>query len=123
HPALRATLSPLRGARDVLAIVFAIASVVAGWIAIHAQFTYRGNALSEADVPLVQKESVVGAIANGGARYDLVGGWTWLRPHPWYPGVYTVGRAFDYELLRRYGVRNTGGKPRYVVSYAFEPPP
>jgi len=101
------------------AIVFAVASVLAGWIAIHAQLTYRGNVLSEADVPLVQKEAVV-TFMRAPARYELVGGWTWLKPHPWYPGVYTVGRAFDYELLRRYGV---AGAPKYIVSYAFEPPP
>jgi len=111
----------LRRAAAATAIVYAVVSALAGWIAIHSQLTYRGSALSEADVPLVQKEAVV-SFMRAPARYDLAGIWTWLKPHPWYPGVYTAGRAFDYELLHRYGVVNRG-RPRYVVSYAFAPPP
>ena len=107
--------------RRVTAVAFAVVSLLAGWIAIHAQLTYRGNVLSEADVPLTQKEAVV-SFARAPMKYDVAGGWTWLKPHPWYPGVYTVGRAFDYELLRRYGIVNRGA-PHYIVSYAFNSPP
>ena len=43
----------------------------------------------------------------------------------------TEGRGFDYELLRRYGLKNeqegvqlrTFGNGRYLVTYAFEDPP
>jgi len=56
----------------------------------------------------------------------------------WYPAPYTIGREFDYELLRRYGLRNAqeGIQYRtlglndekttplfYVVGYAFNPAP
>ena len=43
----------------------------------------------------------------------------------------TMGRSFDYEFLRKYGLKNqqegtqlrTFGNARYLVTYAFEDPP
>jgi hypothetical protein len=43
----------------------------------------------------------------------------------------TIGRALDYELLRRHGLTNQQegiqirefGNSRYLVTYAFEDPP
>jgi len=69
--------------------------------------------------------------------YDLGGGrWDWITDFgvsylEWYPAPYTIGRAFDYELMRVYGLRNaqegiqqrTFGKGRYLVTYAFKREP
>ena len=50
----------------------------------------------------------------------------------WYPDTYTIGRSYDYDLLRRFGLHNcrqgpsTGGPTdpsRYVLTYAFAPAP
>ena len=110
---------------------------------------YRGDVLTEADVPLVDKEQALQYIADDWSRsssshtvaidYDIDRG-IWdgisstepalLLTH-WYPALMTEGRGFDYELLRRYGLKNvqegvqlrTFGNGRYLVTYAFEDPP
>jgi len=69
----------------------------------------------------------------------LLGGrrWDWVpefgqRLERWYPSPMTMGRLFDYHLLRRHGLANAregapqrGGASgaRYLVTHAFEPPP
>lgn len=50
---------------------------------------------------------------------------------PWYPAPLTIGRGFDYDFLRRYGLSNQQegiqlrkfGTGRYLVTYSFEDPP
>jgi hypothetical protein len=137
----------LRGITVVTAVGFAAADLAAGLLTIHAHHVYRGPPITEADVPLTQKMDVVKWIAadwkkeSAGDRvpvsYAVDGLWggTIARFGPkyarWYPEAYTVGRSFDYELARRFGLTNAfEGQPRrptdkarYVVSYAFDPRP
>jgi len=69
--------------------------------------------------------------------YDLGGGrWNGVTNtggiyEKWYPAPFTIGRAFDFELLRVYGLKNSQegiqvrsmDHARYIVSYAFLDPP
>jgi len=129
-------------------VIFSVVNLICGLMIVQDHLQYRGDALSEADVPLVNKMQAIDFIANDWMKtsesniipvdYDLGGGkWDWvpvfgLRITPWYPlSPMTEGRAFDYELLRRYGLTNlqegtqlrTFGEGRYLVTYAFEQPP
>jgi hypothetical protein len=138
--------SLLRRLTIALALLFATASTLAGWMVVQDHLRYRGPILSQADVPLVQKMEVVNWIAadwraQSASRsvpvaYDLIGIWRFLPAHGrltsrWYPGQLSVGRAFDYELLRRHNLGNAfegqtdrpNQQARYVVSYAFMPRP
>ena len=136
----------LRRATIVLALLFGTASTLAGWMVVEDHLQYRGPLLSKADVPLVQKMAVVNWIANDWhahsrsetvpVAYELIGIWRFLPEYDrltsrWYPGQLSVGRAFDYEFLCRYGLKNAfegkinrlDQRARYVVSYAFMPRP
>jgi len=128
-------------------VVFATASLACGFMIIRDHLSYRGPTLTEADVPLADKEQVVDLIAaswkirsasrNVPVDYHLGGGvWDWVPEfgrglQRWYRAPMTEGRAFDYELLRRHGLTNqqegiqlrTFGAGRYLVTYAFEEPP
>ncbi|HEY3312529.1 MAG TPA: hypothetical protein VGK00_12890 [Anaerolineales bacterium] len=132
-----------------LLILYATVNILAGIFIIQSHLDYRGNMLTVADmdVPLVQKMQAVDFIATDWRSisksdvipvdYRLVGGiWGWipefgLQMQPWYPAPMTLGRSFDYDLLRRYGLRNLQegvqfrkfGTGRYLVTYAFEPEP
>jgi hypothetical protein len=129
-----------------LALVFAATSTLAGWMVIQDHLRYRGPILSQADVPLVQKLEVVNWIASDWrahsgssavpVAYELIGIWRFLPAYGrltsrWYPGELSVGRAFDYEFRRRYGLENAfegqveriNQRAHYVVSYAFMPRP
>jgi len=127
--------------------VFAIVNLFSGFLIIRDHLQYRGNVLTEADVPLINKMQAIDFIANdwkshSGSNiipvdYDLGGGkWDWvpqfgLKLTKWYPAPLTIGRSFDYELLRHYDLTNeqegiqrrTFGSGRYLVTYAFEAPP
>lgn len=137
----------LRSLTWVNAASFTIVSLMAGWLIIVNNLNYRGNVLSDADVPVVDKLEVTGFIAKDWAAhssssqipvdYDLGGGrWDWVTRFgkaylKWYPAPYTMGRVFDFQLLRSYGLHNSQegmqarsfGTGRYLVTYAFEPPP
>ncbi|MEA2163733.1 MAG: hypothetical protein QOK37_1860 [Thermoanaerobaculia bacterium] len=130
----------------VLVVLFGVTSTMAGLIVVNDHLQYRGPILSQADVPLIQKTAAVRWIANDWrarshsrpvpVAYELVGIWRFLPAYGklvsrWYPGQMSIGRAFDYELLRQYGLANAyeglvdrpNQQARYVVSYAFMPPP
>lgn len=136
----------LRRVTIVLSILFGVTSIAAGLIVVNDHLQYRGSILSQADVPLIQKTDAVRWIANDWrahsqsravpVAYELIGIWRFLPAYGrlvsrWYPGQMSVGRAFDYELLRRYGLDNAfegqlerrNEHARYVVSYAFMPRP
>ncbi len=69
--------------------------------------------------------------------YDLAGkSGDWIpsfgtKYEKWYPAPYTVGRSFDYTLLRGYGLKNSQeglqfrsfGTGRYLITYGFNPKP
>jgi hypothetical protein len=130
-----------------LAIVYSLLNLSAGALVIRSQLDYRGSILTQADVPLLDKIDAVDFIArdwrtrSSSTRipvdYDLGGGlWDYLpgfgrKYQPWFPATYTLGREFDYELLRCYSLTNSQegiqlrslSQARYLVNYAFEPPP
>jgi hypothetical protein len=127
--------------------VYALASALGGLLIVKSHQDYQGNILSSADVPLIQKMQVVDFIAADWKAisdnpeipvdFSLDGGiWTWVpqfgqQLETWYPAPMTLGRSFDFDLLRRYGLRNvqegtqlrTIGTGRYLINYAFESPP
>ena len=138
----------LRAATVVVAAVASIASSIAGVLAVRNHLDYRGNVLSDADVPLIDKQHAVSFIADDwrahadkgsdqiAVDYDLAGNWPWVpkfgeRLARYYPAPMTTGRSFDFELERRFGLHNAQegvqhrkvGSGRYVISYAFRPPP
>ena len=127
--------------------VFISVNLVCGFMVVRDHLQYRGNILSEADVPLTDKMQVVNFIASDWGEYsgseiipvdyNLGGGkWDWVpgfgdKLNHWYTAPMTQGRSFDYELLRGYGLKNRKegiqlrnfGDGRYLVTYAFENPP
>ncbi len=138
----------VRAATVVVAVVVSITSSIAGVLVVRNHLAYQGNVLSQADVPLIQKQRAISFIAEDwranadkgadkiAVDYDLVGRWPWVptfgeRIGRYYPAPMTVGRSFDFELERRFGLHNVQegvqhrsvGKSRYVISYAFRSPP
>ena len=124
-------------------------NLVCGFMIVRDHLQYRGNVLSEAVVPLTDKMQTVEFIAEDwllhseaesiSVDYDLDRG-IWneisatepaMKLTQWYPSSMTEGRGFDYELLRRYGLKNEQegvqlrnfGDGKYLVTYAFEDPP
>lgn len=136
-----------RAATVAIAILLVAANLVLGHAVEGSYLSYRGPVLVPADVTLQDKVEVVDRIAaDWRARgagtsvpvdYDLGGGaWDWVpsfgrKLERWYPAPMTLGRAFDYELLRRHGLANTQegkarappGNGQYVVGYPWMPPP
>ena len=137
----------LRGATIVLAVALVVTSSMAGWAVVRSHLDYRGAVLSDADVPLLDKERAIDFVAQDWLRshpgesvsveYRVAGRWESVRAEGatfgrWYPDTYTIGRSYDYDLLRRFGLHNRrqgpstdgpAGPSRYVLSYAFAPAP
>jgi hypothetical protein len=139
----RAAKSFLGWAAAALSFLVVGANLVLGYQVIASHLNYRGDYLSEADVPLVQKIRAIDFIAQdwlgaSGSQtipvyYDLEGQWPWINDmgdsmNQWYPAPMTIGRSFDYQFLRKYGLTNSqeGVQVRsedqvvYTVAYAFE---
>jgi hypothetical protein len=139
----------ITGISYFLLACFVTFNLLCGFMIVRDHLQYRGDILTEADIPLVDKERVVRYIAEDWNRsftshtvpidYDIDRG-VWagvsftepaLLLNEWYPAPLSEGRAFDYELLRRYGLKNeqegvqlrTFGNGRYLVTYAFDDPP
>ncbi len=136
----------VRATTLVVALLFSVTNVVLGEAVRDSYSSYRGSVLIPADVPLADKVAAVDFIAmdwrrrGGGVAvpvdYDLGGGaWDWVPVFGagltrWYPAPMTLGRAFDYELLRRHGLANDQegrirvppGTGQYVVGYLGFPP-
>lgn len=130
-----------------LLALFSVTNLIGGFSIIKDHLQYRGNELTEADIPLIDKTNAVDFIASDWKEhstsaiipvdYDLGGDvWDWVPEFgvkllPWYPAPMTQGRSFDYELLRRYGLSNkqegiqirTFGSGRYLITYSFEDAP
>jgi hypothetical protein len=139
----------ITGISYLLLALFVTTNLLCGSLIVHDHLRYRGNILTEADVPLVDKEQAIRYIAEDWSQistsaiipidYDIDRG-IWenvsstepaLLLDKWYPASLTEGRGFDYEILRQYGLKNeqeglqlrTFGNGRYLVTYAFEDPP
>jgi hypothetical protein len=139
----------ITGISYFLLALFVIFNLLCGFMIVRDHLQYRGSVLTEADVPLADKEQAVRYIADDWSHfstshtipidYDIDRG-VWenisstepaLLLEKWYPASLTEGRGFDYELLRRYGLKNeqegiqvrTFGNGRYLVTYSFEDPP
>lgn len=138
--------SILKRGTAALAGLYIAANLILGYQVISSHLNYRGDTLSEADVPLVQKIQAVDFIAQDWLQisgnqpvpvaYDLEGRWPWINDmgesmNQWYPAPMTIGRGFDYEFSRRYGLTNTQegiqvreeSEARYIITYAFQSPP
>jgi hypothetical protein len=99
--------------------------------------------LDESDVPLRDKVAAVKFIANDWKSenssqiievdYDLAGPWAWITKFgelilPYYPPIFTIGRALDYEFERVHHLKNyqegiqdrNNDVARYVVAYAHD---
>ena len=137
----------ITGLSYFLLFFFVAANLLCGFLIIRDHLQYRGDVLSEADIPLIYKEQAVAFIAGDwkqhsdsntiSVNYDLDGSrWDWVPEFGmalthWYRAPMTQGRSFDYELLRRYGLNNDQegaqlrafGNGRYLLTYAFENPP
>jgi len=135
------------GLTPFVAAGFILISLVSGQQIIQAHLDYRGDHLSEADVPLRDKQQVVDFIARDWMKvtdekqvpvsYDLgADRWDWVpesgaQMQKWYLAPMTMGRGLDYELLRVYGLKNsqegvqfrTPASSRYIVTYGFLPAP
>jgi hypothetical protein len=131
------------------AIIYISVNIAAGSLIVKSHLDYRGDVLliSDQDVPLVHKMQAVDFIVSDWKAvsnedvipvdYRLDGRiWGWIpefgrQMEAWYPAPMTLGRSIDYDLLRRYGLRNAQegvqmrsfGTGRYLVTYTFEPAP
>ena len=125
----------------LVATGYVITNVVLGAAVLESYRTYRGPVLFPADVSATDKTEVVDFIAEDWRRegkgqavpvfYDVgATDWRWVpalgrKMERWYPAPMTLGRVFDYELLRRHGLSNSqegiaersASKVRYVVEY------
>jgi hypothetical protein len=128
----------------VLAFGFSAVSLGAGFEIVSAHLDYRGRTLTDADVPLKHQRQAIEFIAHDWMSHSASPripvsyrhGQEWVidfgkKLLPWYPAPMTVGRAFDFELSRVYGLTNTqegiqvrtSNSARYIVTYAFRDPP
>jgi hypothetical protein len=137
------TAGLLRASTCLVALVFCAVSLPLGWKIVRSHLSYRGSSLTDADVPLRSQREAIDFIAHDWmARTDdkripvsYQHGQGWVNEFgkqlaPWYPAPMTVGRAFDFELSRVYGLTNSqegvqvrsSAAARYIVSYAFQRP-
>jgi hypothetical protein len=139
----------ITGISYFLLALFVTVNLLCGAMIVRDHLQYRGNILTESDVPLRDKKQALQYIAGDWSRfstshtipvdYDIDRG-VWqdisstepaLILNRWYPASLTEGRCFDYEMLRQYGLNNEQegvqlrnfGNGRYLVTYAFEDPP
>jgi hypothetical protein len=131
----------------LISIIYLFLNIYSGYKISDEHLKYNGRVLTNADVPLVQKEQVVNYIANDWklktnsrvikVSYYLGGGrWDWADSFGEnysmiYPGVYTIGREFDFEFLHSFnlinyqeGIQHRSFKnSKYIVCYNFMPYP
>jgi len=132
----------------LLAVVFIAVNIALGWITVESVRQYNGNVLVLSDIPLFQKLDVVNFVAkdwiskSSSKEIPIYYDFNVIIPadrkddfgfelDPWYDSPYTIGRAFDYEFLRKYHLHNTQEglltsdrtkeKAVYIIHYAFLP--
>lgn len=132
-----------RNISSSLAIVFILINIFLGYIIVNEQINYKGNHISNADIPLVDKSEAISFVANDwklksknkviSVDYDLAGRWEGVdkfgeKLNKFFKAPMTIGRSFDYELDRVYGLKNSQegtqfrsiGNGKYVISYLHE---
>jgi hypothetical protein len=150
-PAFGGSLGRLRPwlsyATLIVALSYASVAAACGVATVKAHLAYRGSIVSDADVPLIDKENVLQFVADDWHQrseskripifYELVGAMGWVTGHGeefqrYVPeSTFTIGRALDWELSRRFHLRNAHegeqtrhwNHDRYVISYAHARPP
>ena len=130
---------------NIVFFIFLLVNILLSFSIFSDSLNYDGDKLIESDVPLIHKIEVVDYIGssileknselNTTISYDLGGGtWNWIPSHgeyfsTWYKDYpFTIGRIFDYQLLRKYSIKNDyeGLVSRdfidsdYIISYKFE---
>jgi hypothetical protein len=116
---------------------------VVSWFIVQNHLTYRGPVLTEAAVPIDDKQNLIASIAQRSSwetspvtiQYRIDGLWNWIPQFgtlldPWYPNVYTLGRTYDFMLKHYYNMNAQSHMnvvepncPNFIVSYSFEPAP
>ncbi len=118
----------------------------------HSVFTdhmkYDDFRITNADVPYSNKIDAIEFIVQDWSKYsdsneipvfydfDKVSFYSWITEfgfyiNEWYEAPFTLGREYDYELLKRYGLQNsqegiqirTIENNRYIISYYYLEPP
>ena len=118
-----------------------------GFIVYNDHKDYKGNILTDADVPLIQKQEAIKYIVEdwrknsndeiikvgysfNDKRYSGVNRFG-EKYSKYYPGVYVRGREYDYILMRSYNLKNNqeGIQNRsitdndYIITYNVSNPP
>lgn len=137
--------SILKWATAALSSLYFATNLILGYQVITSHLNYGGDYLSEADVPLIHKVRAVNFIARDWLQasrdqaipvyYDLEGRWPWINDmgrsmNQWYPAPMTIGRSFDYQFLRHFGLTNaqegvqarSAAEAIYIIRYAFQHP-
>jgi hypothetical protein len=122
------------------ACCFVICNLLAGYALVYTALTKQSERITHADVPVIDKVRAVEYIATDwkssgvgpivAVDYDIEGIWAWVpelnKTHSvYYPNVYTIGRALDYEFERMHQLKNyregdpirSGTTARYVITY------
>ena len=128
----------------VLALTCTVINVMATQTIVHAHLRYRGDELTEADVPLAHQRAVARFLAEDWRRVSsspripvyYKHGQDWVTDFgkallPYYRAPMVVGRAIDFELSRVHGLQNSqegvqkrsARDARYIVTYAWRAPP
>lgn len=127
----------------ILAVSYGLSSLACGITFVLDARSFSSAIIESYDVPLRDKVAAVEFVAKASKSdalnnivevdYNLVGPWTWIADFgkhmlPFYPPVFTVGRALDYEFERVYGLRNyqegilkrSTNSAKYIIGYAHE---
>lgn len=125
--------------------IFCLLNVYAGHLVVQASLKNPYREIPESDVPLFYKLKAIKFIAysehfkaNRPVKVDYDFGEAshteWIvefgkKIEKWYPAPMSIGRAFDYEFLRRYGLKNyqegvqerVVGSGKYIIGYTCCP--
>ena len=111
-----------KGISLVLLLSFIVINIFVGQIIYKDHINYRGNIISDADIPLVHKQKIIEFIVEDWNKTSTqknieIGYFFTDKRYGWidkfgekyknfYPNVYTRGREYDYILLKSHGIYN-----------------
>ena len=112
----------LKGISLILLLSFIVINISVGQMIYKDHINYRGNILSDADIPLVHKQKIIEFIVEDWNKTSTqknieIGYFFTDKRYGWidkfgekyknfYPNVYTRGREYDYILLKSHGIYN-----------------